>query len=88
VTIFRPPTDDIVRYSDFGGQGIAHRLFRFYKPEPRGRNVYSMNDGSFSEADLVDPTTYTKIYFGGSENEVTAAEAAALTAGGYGAYIT
>jgi hypothetical protein len=88
MTIFRPPTDDLVRYSDFAGQGIAHRLFRFYRPEPRGRNVYLMNDGSFSEADLVDSSSYTKIYFGGSENIVTAQEVAALTAAGYGEYLS
>jgi hypothetical protein len=33
-------------------------------------------------------TTVTKTYYGGHNNEVTAEEAAALTAAGYGSYIT
>lgn len=47
-----------------------------------------MLDGSYSEVDQVDVSLYTKIYFGGSENEVTAQEVADLTAAGYGAYIS
>lgn len=88
MAIFRPPTDNLVRYADPNGQGLAHRLFRFFSPDPRGRNVYRMLDGSYSEVDQVDVSLYTKIYFGGSENEVTAQEVSDLTAAGYGAYIS
>jgi hypothetical protein len=33
-------------------------------------------------------TTVTKTYYGGHGNEITTEEAAALTAAGYGSYIT
>ena len=88
MAIFRPPTDNLVRYADPNGHGLAHRLFRFYSPDPRGRNVYKMVDGSYSEIDQRDDSLYTKIYFGGHDNEVTAQEVSDLTAAGYGAYIS
>lgn len=68
--------------------GIAHRLFRFYTPGARGRNVYKLTDGTYSENEQHDTSAYTKVYFGGHDNDVTAQEVTDLTAAGYGAYIT
>jgi hypothetical protein len=44
--------------------------------------------GTITENQPSDATTISKIYYGGHATEVTAEEVAALTAAGYGAYIT
>jgi len=88
VLIFRPPTDDLVRWADYGGSGLGNRLFRFYAPEARGRNVYKLTDGSFTENEQRDLDTVSKIYYGGHENTVTQAEKDDLVAAGYGEYVT
>lgn len=96
--IFRPPTDNFVRQtlqedirrgfilSD--EQRLGNRLAAFRPPARRGRNVYLLNSGVFTERQPSDMTTVSKIYHGGHDNEVTDAEATALTAAGYGAYIS
>jgi hypothetical protein len=81
--LFRTPTDDLVRYAELNGQGLGHRLFRFYKSDPRGRNVFKLVDGSFTENEPNDINEISKVYWGGSENFVTDAEADALVAAGY-----
>lgn len=82
--IFRPPTNNVVAYVDVANQfGLAYRLFRFYEPEPRGVNVYKLIDGSFTDAEQSNPDSYTKIYWGGSENVVTRSEAIVLENAGY-----
>lgn len=82
--IFRPPTDDVVAYVDVANQsGLAYRLFRYYEPEPRGRNVFLLTNGTFTENEPADPSGYTKIYWGGSENVVTRSEAIVLENAGY-----
>jgi hypothetical protein len=81
--LFRTPTDDLVRYAELNGQGLGHRLFRFYKSDPRGRNVFRLVDGSFTENEPNDINEISKVYWGGSENFVTDAEADALVAAGY-----
>lgn len=64
------------------------RLWRFFEPEARGRNVYKLDDGTYTEVDIRDEGQIVKIYYGGHINEITAEEVADLTAAGYGAYIT
>ena len=81
--IFRPPTDDFVRYGDYTKMGRQRFLWRFFDPEPRGRNVYKLIDGSFTEADIRDEGQIEKIYLGGHDNYVTDAEADDLVAAGY-----
>lgn len=85
---FITPTDDFVRYGDplRGGQQAA--LWRFFDPEPRGRNVYKLTDGSYTEVDLKDEGQIEKIYHGGHIHTLTQQEVTDLTAAGYGAYIT
>jgi len=85
---FRPPTDNLVRYADPNGVGLGHSLFRHYAADPRGRNVYKLTDGTFSEIDQRNPSDFTILYHGGHDNIVTDAEAADLTAAGYGEYLT
>lgn len=65
----------------------GNRLGARIVPSARGRNVWRKTDGTFTEQQPVDGDV-DRIFFGGHLNEVTAAEAAALTAAGYGANIT
>lgn len=87
MAIFQPPTDDDVSWVDPYRGGPANALMRFVEPNPRGRNVYLLVDGTLTE-DEPDYDSITKIYFGGHLNEVNETEVALLTAAGYGAYIT
>ena len=81
--IFRTPTDEFVRYGDYTAGGVQRSLWRFYRPEPRGRNVYLLTDGSFTEIDVRDEGQIVRVYHGGHDNYVTDAEADALVAAGY-----
>lgn len=128
MSVFTPPTDNVVPpiYVGPGGaQGFdlpdhyadvdpaMIKLFRHYAQRPRGRNVFALSDGTFTETQPANwdpsnpsapyvqgynPFTFTtdstsmnpyvtKVYWGGSDNPLTAAEVTALTAAGYGAYI-
>ena len=94
MSIFRPPTDDFVYLGippkEFDSQEarLAYSLFRHFDAEPRGRNVFLLTNGTFTENEPNDNTTITRVYFGGSNNEVSASEVASLTAAGYGEYIS
>ncbi len=98
MAIFRPPTDNFVRQTQHednrrgfilsAEQRLANRLAYHRPPTSRGRNVYLLNDGTFTENQPSDMATVSKTYHGGHENEVTETEATALTAAGYGAYIS
>lgn len=67
---------------------------------PYSANVYKLLDGTYTETQPVSNAAWTAgwelldtsvgdggVYYGGHSYEVSAAEAAALTAAGYGAYI-
>lgn len=129
MSVFTPPTDDLVSPTYVGGPPgqdlpshyadtapAMDRLMGRYVRRPRGRNVFLMVDGSYSETQPAnwDPSNPTgpvtrgwnpfthsedstflpssqqvaKVYWGGCANPVTAAEVSALTAAGYGSYIT
>lgn len=66
----------------------ASRLARHLAPIARGVNVYKLNTGVYTEDEPVDATTIAVTYQGGHNHTVSAAEAALLTAAGYGANIT
>jgi hypothetical protein len=95
---FTPPTDDFVRPTLYenqargfilsGEQRLANRLAAHRTPTARGRNVYLLTDGTYTENQPGDMTTVSKVYYGGHDIEVTADEVASLTAAGYGEYIT
>lgn len=59
-------------------------LLRFYGPWQQSINVYLMSDGSLTEDyPINDLPLLVRTYFGGP-NKITASEAAALEAEGYG----
>jgi hypothetical protein len=83
MTTFKPPTDNYVNWALPGERGILAVL----RPGARGRNVFKMTDGSFTE---FQPAYYDQIaitYHGGHIHEITATEEADLRAAGYGDYI-
>lgn len=88
VMFFRPPTDDVVRWADYQGYGIANRFFRYLQPGARGKNVYKLTNGTYTENEQRDPSVVAKIYYGGHENPITQQEKEDLTAAGYGAYVS
>lgn len=98
MAIFRPPTDNFVVpviVSDYMGgmrlgkdQRLANRLGGHIDASPRGRNIYLLSDGSYTENQPSYAVDVSKVYYGGHEIEVDATEVASLTAAGYGAYIT
>jgi hypothetical protein len=59
----------------------------FLKPMPRGRNVYKLVDGSFTESQPSDMGKVAKIYHGGHVHELTVAEEQDLVDAGYEDYI-
>jgi len=94
MSIFTPPTDDFVQQAimpdEFSSTEVrlAYKLYRHYAPTAKGRNVYKLNDGTYTENEPSDMTTVSVIYYGGHATEVTATEAASLTSAGYGEYIS
>lgn len=98
MAIFRTPTDNYVRPTlaeNFTKgsvlsqeQRLANRLASHVAPTPRGRNVYLLTNGNYTENQPSDMTTVAKTYYGGHDIEVDATEVASLTAAGYGAYIS
>jgi hypothetical protein len=95
MAVFRPPTDDWLHLSDFDVDTpptqemiVSYSLLRFFRAMPRGRNVYLLDTGTYTENEPSDMTTVRRTYQGGHEHQVTADEVASLTAAGYGAYIS
>ena len=85
--IFRTPTDDLPA-AEYLQEGTANRLFSYAVPSKRGKNVYKLTDGSYTDVDQRDSADYTRLYFGGHANFVSAQEKADLVAAGYGEYVT
>lgn len=104
---FRPPTDLISGPINPDTTGLERRLMGYFPPAPRGRNVWVLPDGTFTEVqpwplvsvaeanqgvlpigDTTTVATYVFVYLGGHEYPLSDAEAAALTAAGYGDFIT
>jgi hypothetical protein len=86
--MFRPPTAFDGPTTLVGGDRMANRLARFYRPRERGINVYKLVDSTFTQVDQSDYTNFTKIYHGGHIHELTEEEYADLLGAGYGAYLT
>jgi hypothetical protein len=81
---FSPPTDNFVSWADAQTTGILAYL----RPGPRGRNVFKLADGVYSENQPANAGEVEKTYYGGHIYELTAAEEVDLTQAGYGDYIT
>jgi hypothetical protein len=98
MAIFRPPTDNFVVpviVGDYMGglrlskdQRLANRLGGRIEASPRGRNIFLLTNGTYTDNQPSSLTMVSKVYYGGHDNEIDAAEVAALTAAGYGAYIS
>ena len=69
-------------------QRLANRLGGRIEASPRGRNIFLLTNGTYTDNQPSSLTMVSKVYYGGHDNEVDAAEVAALTAAGYGAYIS
>jgi hypothetical protein len=94
---FTPPTDNFVVPVIVGDvsnnvflskeEKMANLLGSHIQASGRGRNVFLLTSGTFTERQPSDYTTISKVYYGGHANNITDSEATALTAAGYGAYI-
>lgn len=97
MAIFRPPTDNFVAFvlqEDPSenvrlsvDQRFANRLGRHIRNAPRGRNIYLLTNGTYTDDQPFDDDSVVRTYLGGHDNEVTSEEVASLTAAGYGAFI-
>ena len=86
--MFRPPTAFDGPTTLVGGDRVANRLARFYRPRERGINVYKLVDSTFTQVDQSDYTNISKVYHGGHIHQLTEEEYADLLGAGYGAYLT
>jgi hypothetical protein len=95
--VFRTPTDNQVDLtgSDFysinliPANKLVYSLYRHYQPGPRGRNVWKLTDGTYTENQPMDDTDIAIIYLGGHEHVLfDDDERDSLIAAGYGAYIS
>lgn len=80
---FFPPTDNYVNWALPGERGILAVL----KPGLRGRNVFKLTDGSFTEFQPADYEDIAYTYHGGHIHQINAQEEADLRAAGYGDFI-
>lgn len=87
MAVFRPPTDSFVYWDDAYDNSPESRLFARVRNAERGRNVYKLSDGSYTENQPAHLEDIAVVYFGGHDNIIDATEEADLTAAGYGAYI-
>ena len=95
---FRTPTDNFVTpvphtpSTEMGlisrDEKVRRNLAKFFPNTARGRNVFWLTDGTFTENDPPFQEDIRKVFYGGHDIEITAEEEAALIAAGYGAYIT
>ena len=83
MSTFTPPTDNYVNWALPGERGILAVL----RPGRRGRNVFKMNDGSFTEFQPSEQEDIAITYHGGHIHPITEQEEADLIAAGYGDYI-
>jgi hypothetical protein len=67
---------------------LANKLGVHIEASGRGRNIFLLANGTYTERQPSDYTLISKVYYGGHSTEVDAAEVASLTAAGYGAYIS
>lgn len=85
--IFRTPATEI-RAAEMDDDSVAGRLFRYAEPSYAGSNLYKLTDGTYTTVEQREYDRIAKIYWGGSNNFVSAEEKADLVAAGYGSYVT
>lgn len=86
--IFRVPTTTGYPFAQRLSTDNADRLFSFTPQGTRAYNLYKLTDGTYQITDPRRPERIVKVYFGGHDNFLDAAEIAELTAAGYGSSIT
>jgi len=64
------------------------QFWSHYRGPTVGVNLFKLTDGTYTEAQPDDSATVAVWYLGGREYTVTDGEAAALTAAGYGEWVT
>lgn len=87
MAVFRPPTDNFVAWTDLYDNSPESRLLSRVAAGARGRNVYKLTDGTYTENQPSTMEEVSVVYLGGHDTVVSSAEEAALIAAGYGAYI-
>jgi hypothetical protein len=98
MAIFTPPTDNFVVpviVGDYMGglrlskdQRLANRLGGRIEASPRGRNIFLLTNGTYTDNQPSSLDMVSKVYYGGHDNVITEEEVTALTAAGYGEYIS
>ena len=85
--IFTPPVR-LLGETTLASPHPGNQLYRHYVPRRVGVNVYVYADGTVGESDPpLGDITCQRVYHGGHIHTITDAEAAVLTAAGYGANI-
>jgi hypothetical protein len=74
--IFVTPPESSVRF-------YGARLFAFLQLGIRGKNLYWLNNGTYTTNQPSEMDTVRRTFLGGHDNYVTDSEAAALIAAGY-----
>jgi hypothetical protein len=86
--IFRVPTTSDYPFAERLSTESSDRLFSFVPQGIRAYNLYKLTDGTYQITDPRRPERIVKVYLGGHDNFLDAAEIAELTAAGYGSSIT
>jgi len=86
--IFRVPITEGYPFAVRLSENPPDRLFAHTPQGTRAKNLYRLDDGSYTTTDPRRPERITRTYFGGHDNFLTEAEITELTAAGYGSSIT
>ena len=86
--IFRPPVNDSFSWADRNNPVAGDFLLRKLVPGLRAKNIYLLNDGTYTTNQPAEVEDYVKVYLGSHNNFVTAEEKADLISAGYGSYVT
>lgn len=86
--IFRVPYTYQYVGGYFNDTDPANRLASYIKDNVRARNLYKLTDNSYTIVDQRDLGQVKKVWYGGRDHFLTAAEVEELTADGFGASIT
>lgn len=86
--IFRVPITEGYPFASRLSQEPPDRLFAHSPQGSRAKNLYRLDDGSYTTTDPRRPERITRTYFGGHDNFLTQEEITELTAAGYGSSIT
>lgn len=86
--IFRVPITEGYPFAVRLSEAAPDRLFAHTPQGARAKNLYRLTDSSYTTTDPRRPELITRIYYGGHDNFLTAAEITELTDAGYGSSIT